>query len=261
MLAGALSRSVALVKSGLYGRNGEPYRIAGHVLHFTPGSRPVRLRYANSPNGVNRYDALQLKLLSEQMRPGDFALDVGAHAGSVSLVMAACAGPSGRVISFEPDPSARTSMARNFDLNPGVKRPKIESMAVSDVSGESAFFTRGGDPNSSLTGTGLGTEGVESISVKVVSLDDYLAGEPQAPEWVKIDIEGAEIRALKGARHLLASTAKVLCELHPYAWPDFGDTFEELRAIVAASGRRMRYLDSRAELTADPVYGTVLIER
>jgi FkbM family methyltransferase len=259
MLAGAIRQSVSLLKSGLYGRAGEPYRIAGHVLRFTPGSRPVRLHYATSANGVNRYDALQLKLLSEQMKPGEFALDVGAHVGGVALLMAACAGPSGRVICFEPDPSARAGLGRNFDLNPHIRRPKIEPLAVSDASGESVFFTRGGDPNSSLTGTGLGAEGVEKVTVGTVSLDDYLASETQAPDWVKIDIEGAEVRALKGAQRLLQSPARVLCELHPYAWADFGNSFEELREVVAASGRRMRYLDRSDELTADPFYGTVLI--
>jgi FkbM family methyltransferase len=259
MFAGALRQSVNLVKSGLYGRAGEPYRIGGHVLRFTPDSRPVRLRYASSANRVNRYDALQLKLLSEQMKPGDFALDAGAHVGSVSVVMAACAGPSGRVVSFEPDPASRARLIRNLELNPHVKRPTLEPLAVSNVSGESVFFTRGGDPNASLTGTALGVEGVESITVKTVSLDDYLAGEARAPDWVKIDIEGAEIRALMGARRLLASPAKVLCELHPYAWDDFGTTFSELREIVSASGRRMHYLDSDQDLTSDPIYGTVLI--
>ena len=262
MFAGAFRQSVSVIKSGLYGRSGEPYRIAGHVLRFTPGSRPVRLRYANSPNGVNRYDALQLKLLSEQIKPGDFALDVGAHAGTVSLVMAACAGPTGRVISFEPDPAARAAMERNFDLNPGVKRPLIEASAVSDASGEATFFTRGGDPNSSLTGTGLGGgEGVTKLTVKTVSLDAYLEREPRPPDWAKIDIEGAEIHALRGATRLLASPVRILCELHPYAWADAGSNFEELREIVAGAGRRMRYLDSDRELDADPVYGTVLLER
>jgi FkbM family methyltransferase len=262
MFAGVLRQSVGVLKSSLYGRSGEPYRIGGHLLRFTPGSRPIRLRYANSENRVNRYDALQLKLLSERVMPGAFALDVGGHVGAVALVMAACAGPTGRVISFEPDPAARAGMEQNFDLNPGVKRPAIEPVAVSDAPGESIFFTRGGDANSSLYGTGLGGgDNVRSMTVTTVALDDYLVQEPRAPDWVKIDIEGAEVRALQGATRLLASEAEILCELHPYAWSEAGSTFDDLRELVAASGRRMRYLDSSDELTADPIYGTVLIER
>src|SRR5580658_8939393 len=124
--------AAAAIKQALYGRRGEPYQVNGQTLRFTPGSRPVRQRYASSANAVNRYDALQIQQLTAGLKPGDFALDIGGHHGSIALIMAACCGPTGRVITFEPDPSARAAMMRNFDLNPQVRRPEIEAVAVSD---------------------------------------------------------------------------------------------------------------------------------
>jgi hypothetical protein len=93
-------------------------------------------------------------------------------------------------------------------------------------------------------------------------LDTYIATHnlPE-PRWVKIDTEGAEIRILKGAQKLLAGNAGVLCELHPYAWPEFGNTFAELKDLAAAAGRRMRFLDQDVEIGDTPEYGTVLLER
>jgi len=102
----------------------------------------------------------------------------------------------------------------------------------------------------------------EEIRVPVVTLDSYLS-ECKLPELrcVKIDAEGAEIRILKGAKQVLASNADVVCELHPYAWREFGNTFAELRDLAAAAGRRIRYLDQDTEIGDKAEYGTVLIER
>ena len=84
----------------------------------------------------------------------------------------------------------------------------------------------------------------EEIRVPLVTLDSYLS-EHNLPEprCVKIDAEGAEIRILKGAKQVLASNADIVCELHPYAWPEFGNTLAELKDLAAAAGRRIRYLD------------------
>lgn len=254
-----LHTAILALKRAYYGDRGEPFRIAGQTLRFDPGTRPTRLRYATSPNAVNRYDALQTMLLAERLRPGDFAVDVGGASGGVALVMAACCGSTGSVVTFEPDPAAREKMAQNFELNPHVKRPTVEPMAVSDRGGEAELFSDGGRSNSSLRSDATGAEVLEALKVETVSLDDYL-GDRQ-PAWVKFDIEGAEIAALRGASRLLDGPANVLVELHPYAWGAFGDSFEELCGLVSATGRRIRYLDQAHKLTGEPVYGIALLER
>jgi hypothetical protein len=66
---------------------------------------------------------------------------------------------------------------------------------------------------------------------------------------------------LKGAKQVLASNADIVCELHPYAWPEFGNTFAELKILVATAGRRIRYLDQDAEIGDKVDYGIVLLER
>jgi FkbM family methyltransferase len=249
------------IKRILYSRRGEPYEIGGKELRFTPGTRPVRLRYANSTNGVNRYDALQLKLLSEQLREGHVAFDIGAHVGAVALVMAALCGQSGRVVAFEPDPAGRRGMAANFDINPGIRRADVEIAAVSDIAGQASFFSDGGGCNSSLVEAATGEENPEEMIVQTVTLDDFIARSGLHPDWVKIDVEGAEIRVLRGARKLLSGEAQIVCELHPYAWEAFGDSFDELRSLVAAAGRRMRYLDQAHSLAGPPSYGIVVLGR
>jgi len=230
-----------------------------------PGTRPVRLRYVNSSNDVNRYDALQVQLLAEHLREGDTAVDIGAHCGQCCILMAAMCGATGNVVAFEPDWHARERLMQNLALNPSLKEPTVEALAVSDSRGEAVLYSRGGNSLSSLARAGIGEAAagdVEASVVPLVTLDGYLRdnGLPP-PRLVKIDAEGAEIRIVKGAPELLAGNAEIVCELHPYAWEEFGNSFEELMVLVRNAGRRMRYLDQHTEIGSDVKYGTVLLER
>lgn len=253
------------VKRLVYGRHGEPYRIAGHTLRYLPGTRPVRLRHLHSKNGVARYDALQIQLLSTSLVAGDTAIDIGAHCGQYTILMAALCGQSGRVVAFEPDPQARKMLLQNLHLNPRIKTPVVEAYAVADAAGEALLYSRGGNSQSSLVRSGVefsATDKSEELLVPLVSLDSYLFDRNVPdPRWVKIDAEGAEIRILKGAKRVLSSNAAIVCELHPYAWPEFGSTLFDLKELAAASRRRIRYLDREAEIGSCAEYGTVVLER
>jgi len=253
------------LKRALYGRRGEPYRIEGHTLRYIPGTRPIRLCYTRSQNGIARYDALQVLWLSTHLTEGDTAIDIGAHYGVYSILMAAMCGQTGHVVAFEPDPYAREMLVKNLNLNPSIKRPTVELCACSDKIGEATLFSRGGNSQSSLARSAVEFSAAhksEEIRVSLVTLDSYLSEHNlPAPRCVKIDAEGAEIRILKGAKQVLSSNADLVCELHPYAWPVFGDTLAELKDLAAAAGRRVRYLDQGTEISGQAEYGTVLLER
>lgn len=264
-MLGSLRHDIAnSLKALFYAKKGEPYEINGKTLRFMPGTRPVRMRYLNSTNRNTRYDAMQVKWFADNLREGDTAIDIGAHYGIYSILMAAMCGRTGTVVSFEPDPYAREMLERNLALNPDLKKPMVESKACSDAPGEAVLFSRGGNAQSSLVRSAVEfapEHQSEQFTVPLVTLDSYIADNKlKTPRWVKIDPEGAEIRILKGAPNLLASDAGIICELHPYAWPEFGNSFAELNDIVAASGRRMRYLDEDGEI-GDAIYGTVVLEK
>lgn len=264
MIAHLRHNAALALKQVIYRQRGEPYVVGGHTLRYVPGTRPVRLRYKTSDNDVVRYDALQIELFAADLSDGDLAVDVGAHAGQYALMMAAMCGASGKVVAFEPDPYARQVLHRNLRLNPSIETLRIEAMAVSDTPGKAVLYSRGGNSNSSLARSGLGggADADEKIVVTVVTLDSYLQDQGlRTPRWVKIDTEGAEIRVLQGSQQLLASDAGILCELHPYAWREFGNTYEELKQLAAASRRRIRYLDQPSEIGDEVKYGVVVLER
>ena len=63
----------------------------GKLTRLKPGTRPVRLRYVESANSNVRYYALQVQLFNKGLKEGNFAIDVGAHAGQYAILMAQCA--------------------------------------------------------------------------------------------------------------------------------------------------------------------------
>jgi FkbM family methyltransferase len=238
----------------------EKFRINGHVLRYVDGTCPVNLDLANSDDVISQFDALQLKLFIEHLREGDTAFDIGANIGTYTLIMAAQCGHSGRVVAFEPNPACRDIFDRNMALNPEVKTPTVEAIAVSDTCSEAVLYSRGGiDSQASLTQQ---PNNDESTRTQTISLDEYLARHPgYVPRLIKIDVEGAEIKILKGARTVLESDAVILCELHPNAWQQFGDTFADLKMLVKAAGRRIRYINEPREIGEQATYGVATFER
>lgn len=252
------------LKRLIYGRRGEPYRLGAHSLRFVPGTRPFRLKWADLPPKVDevaRYDALQQLFLLKHLKSGMTAVDVGAHVGQDSLMMAALCGPQGGVTAFEPNAEARETFARNVALNPGLKAPELISAACSDQDGRRMLFNEPGhSANSSLTASGNGALG--GYEVETVRLDTWAKA---PPDLVKIDVEGFELRVLEGAERLLGGPTTFLVELHPYAWPALGDTYEKLRDLAASHGRRVRYIDQPEPPTEIPYtaqgYGIAVLER
>ena len=181
-------------------------------MRFVPGTRPVRLRYASSANAIARYDALEIAWLRSQSKQGSTAIDVGAYCGSYALIMAALCGRRGSVVAFEPDPYAREVLFRNIELNPGIRKPVIESFACSDRLGKATLFSRGGNSQSSLARSAVEfsqEHSSERIDVDITTLDAYIVNNQlPPPDCVKIDAEGAEIRILMGATGVLSGGAE-----------------------------------------------------
>lgn len=250
-------------KKAWYWKRGEPLRIGQYTLRYVPGSRPTRVVYANSDDVVTRNDARQVKYFLDNVRPGDFVLDIGANAGQYAVLFSAFVGPLGKVISFEPDPAHRSVLRTNIALN-GFRNVLVEPFAASDKKAQHSFFSRANDQMSSLVRSGLGTNfnarDVREHTVTTVRLDDYLRDQGLPwPNWVKIDAEGAEVNILRGAHQLLESKAKIVCELHPYAWPEFGTSFSQFLSIIARCERSVRYLDESLKIEDGAFHGSVVI--
>jgi FkbM family methyltransferase len=258
------NKSIHLAKRIFYGTRGEPIQYGAHKLHYVVGTRPVRLKYASSDDIVARNDAQQIQFYLERVKPGNIVLDIGAHYGEYAVLFGSLVGANGRVVCFEPDVAALSVLRSNIALNHLEDRVAIETRAIFDSNESKELFARHGNAQSSLARAGLGGSDsdadVERYSIETIRLDDFLRQSGLGvPNYIKLDVEGAEINVLRGARETLRSATVIVCELHPYAWSEFGTSFGELLEIVRDSGRAIEYLDRARRIEDGPGYGAVLI--
>jgi FkbM family methyltransferase len=145
-------------------------------------------------SSINRY----LKFYTP--KSGDIVLDGGSHVGQIALYLAALVGEAGQVCSFEPDSLNRRDQEANFELNHELASIiDIDSRLLWDSETELGFDERG-DVGSSISST-PDSAGLKKMSV---SIDSWVAERKlDRLDFVKMDIEGAEIEAIQGANEAI----------------------------------------------------------
>lgn len=171
------------------------------------------------------------RALVSHLRPDMTFYDVGANIGFFSLMAARLVGPQGRVVSFEADPEIAARLRENLSRNQFTHAHVEEKAVWSEPS--TISFARV-DPNKSPD-RGLGHVAANgpapgTITVEAVSLDQYIASYP-APDFLKCDVEGAEVEVFQGARKLLSGRRPTcLVEIHsPQNHRALLDQFASLR--------------------------------
>lgn len=151
-------------------------------------------------------------LIHRLLREGDAFVDVGANEGFHSLVGSRRVGPSGRVIAFEPVPPTIQRLRRNIRLN---DLENIEVIAVACVDAPTEIRLSRSSWEQSSGVYSIREQDGESWTVTGVRMDDVLRPFQGAVRLVKMDIEGAELLALRGfTNHLDRVDAPlVLCEV------------------------------------------------
>lgn len=175
--------------------------------------------------------------LSSCLRPGDVFVDVGANIGYHALHAARIVGAAGRVLAFEPNPRVRERLAANIALN-ALDTITVLPLALSDRAGTARFnLDAAGNTGSGSLRRSPGSGA--PIEVELDTLDAVLARLGiGAVAAVKLDIEGAELHALRGMRQLLERPAApvVICEISEWSLSQFGHSSAELMQFMAACG-------------------------
>ena len=152
---------------------------------------------------LGSYELNKRLAFEREIQTGAVTYDIGANVGYFSLLAARLAGPEGLVYAFEPLPRNTAYLKKHIAIN-ALDNIELVEAAVSDHSGEAHFDLGASSAMGHLTETG-------GIAVRMVSLDEMLAaGEMRPPDYMKVDVEGAEYEALKGARQLLTRYKPVL---------------------------------------------------
>jgi FkbM family methyltransferase len=201
--------------------------------------------------------------LKERVYPGSVCLNVGAHVGIFTLGFALWSGPGGRVLAFEPNPSARAVLERHVRLNGVAGRVEIMPFAVSNAPGEIPFFANGIEGTSRLgrPNPDLPPPADPPRPTKVVTLDGLCAERGIAPDWLLIDVEGYEIRVLAGSTAITRARQGglgILVELHPNLWESAGSSRQELEAWIGEMRLKARPLSGQRDFLNE--HGVVALE-
>ncbi|MFH1079353.1 MAG: FkbM family methyltransferase [Pseudomonadota bacterium] len=182
-------------------------------------------------------------MLIQEIRAGDIVFDIGACVGLVSVHAAK---KDVMVYSFEPDPYYRSRLTNNMRLN-GLDNVNVIEWAVSDHAGQATLFTDGENGNSPSLRK-IGERG--SVMVKTDSIDKAIhRGDIPIPSVIKLDIEGAEILALRGMQELLIanhSPRAIFMEVHPDFLRYFGSSEKEIEDMMFQCGYTLDYKIDRS---------------
>jgi FkbM family methyltransferase len=178
----------------------------GLWLHLNPRTGRTYFEGAGEPEVQNA--------LQQCLRPGMIFYDIGANIGFFSLLAARIVGKDGHVVAFEADPEIAARLREHVTRN-DFRSISVEEKAVWSEP-TTVFFART-DPATSpdrglghIVATGVG----DTIQVNAVSLDKYVQTVP-APDFLKCDVEGAEVDVFRGAQRLLTEKHPgILCEMH-----------------------------------------------
>lgn len=158
--------------------------------------------------------------------PGDVAIDVGTNLGEVLLNLARMAGPEGRAIGFEANPTTYQRAVRNIALNPHVTA-EVHPLGLGDREGALDFGSRtaGNSGADSILSVGSG-----KLKVPVIRLDTFVADHGiERVDVIKIDTEGFDLRVLKGAESTIERFApKLFVEVCDANLRNHGDSASQL---------------------------------
>lgn len=182
------------------------------------------------------FERQETKIVRKQLRPGMTFVDVGANVGYYTALAATLVGPSGRVVAFEPSPYAFRRLKQLIADN-NLKHVTALNEGLSDVAGRLNLYLGIGSCNH--TPTMVPHENSSGVEVAVRTLDAVAEelGISQI-DFMKIDVEGHELRVLAGARRLLTERRikNLLCEFNEHWLLQAGSSPEVLERLIASGG-------------------------
>jgi FkbM family methyltransferase len=206
---------------------------------------------------LGTYEPQETLLLGSLLHPGVSFVDVGAHWGYFSLLAAVRVGPEGRVLAIEADPRVFDTLRRTLDLNAGSSVEAVH-IAVGDRGG--TLVLHGFDEQADNWGVSsiANGQGGTSFSVPSQPLDALLESHQVSEvQLLKMDIEGAEILALRGAERLLKEKRihRMLLEVHPQQLERLGSSASELLQLLRGHGYQLWAVDHSLRTSRAVAYG------
>jgi FkbM family methyltransferase len=150
---------------------------------------------------MEEVDTIQGYLRHAPPRPGETVFDLGSNCGASVYVFSGAVGPAGHVVAFEPDPLNREMLTRNVQ-ELALANVDVRAMAVAGRTGQLRFNSEG-SLGAALSHVVSRAGLTKTIEVTAMTLPDACAAVGSTPDFIKMDVEGAEEEVLVGARQWL----------------------------------------------------------
>ena len=192
-------------------------RFKGDVFPFLIADEIGRQWYDGSP----AQEMPERLWCRRHIRPGFTIVDCGAHHGMMSVLFGRWTGPTGQVIAYEALPENAAVIARNAALN-GLHNVRARDVGVGEREATVTVALNQGNVM-------VGAAGDETV--RIVTLDQDLPPGLRV-DFLKLDVEGSELAALRGAGRVLAQRPVVDLELHNFCFADRPGTLAEIFALL-----------------------------
>lgn len=189
-----------------------------------------------------KQDVKELNLIRSFVKPGNNILDIGANIGFYTSCFSDLIGSAGKVFAFEPEPVNFNYLQRNCK---GLANVILTNKAVSDKTGTLKIYL------SKMLNVDHRTYKIDDYSeikeIEAVAIDDYLKERGNPPiDFIKMDIQGFEMSALKGMLQTLTNNqdVKVISELWPFGLQKAGSSAAEMLELLNSLGFSVYLLTS-----------------
>lgn len=203
----------------------------------------------------DNYEPIETRFVREILKPGDVVVDIGANLGWYTLLACSRIGPNGQVHAFEPNPDTAARFAQTLTLNGLDGQVTLYKCALDENAGSVTIAWYAGSNNPG--GTSIATDIAPGMTAAVVETRSLDSLGLERLDFIKIDVEGAELRVFRGgAATLRRCRPVILSELHPGQLQHVsGSSAEVFFAELSAIGYHAHIVGSRRSgerLTAFP---------
>lgn len=199
----------------------------------------------------NDYELNNINFINNYLSAGMTVIDIGAHIGLLSVVMAQKVKNKGRVFSFEPTPSTYALLTKTIAINGLAEIIQPNKMAVADKKGKTFFYVTNIEAHNSnsLADNKRDYGNEHKIDVDLVSVDEFAAEKGLSKiDFIKIDAEGAEYSVLKGcAATMNKDKPKIILALHPSSIINFGNSLGEIWDYLQSFGYTVIYKSEKID--------------
>jgi FkbM family methyltransferase len=193
----------------------------------------------------NDYEKDAFSFYNKKIKEGDVVFDIGAHIGLFTVLFSKLVGNKGQVYVFEPTKETFKILEQTVQLNE-INNCKLINAAVTKESGDVFFNLTSKSGEGSNANTLVKTErGVKTVKVNAWSIDDFRRKYNLKVNVLKIDVEGAELDALIGAKETFLNDKPIgVLALHPSSIVANAQSLEEIWKLLKTYGCNIYYKGS-----------------